>query len=457
MKSSKMTGFGSVFKFTYTQSMKSKATLITLIIFCVVALLSFPVMSIIGGESEIEKSAIETIYVYEENINISENVEKILKESEEYKDVSIDVINEEELETVKNSRLKEAECMDVLVEIKCVEDVKSDEYGIGYRVYYSDSSALDSTEADNLAEFLSTNGSIIKYISVGIDEALAKVLSQYISYNVFSMDSEGNIISDGITEAQYGINYALLMITLLSITFAGSKVAEQIVTEKSSKVVEYILTSVKPMAIIVGKVFASLAVVFTILFSVIISFVVSGFINGIMLAGNGGSFVMPEIITSFFDSEVVVGANIITVIISAVIFIEGFIFYGFLGGVSGSMVSKVEELAEGTKLFTFAMLIGAYLALGLIMSSTMGGEGWGSLNYLVYFLPLSAPFIVPSYMLFGIISPLTGVLIILVNFVLVLALIWLVSRIYEQLIYHNGNPLKIKDLFRLSKTKGGNK
>ena len=292
-------------------------------------------------------------------------------------------------------------------------------------------------------------------MEAGIADEDAKLFSQHIQCNSYALDEQGNVVSDGISEAQYTVNYTLLMIMILSISFAGSKVAEQIVTEKSSKVIEYILTSVKPMAIITGKVFASLAVVLTMLGSVVVSFIASGFINGAINDTSGNGFVLPEILTNFFDPKIMVGANALCITISLLIFIEGFIFYGFLAGVCGAMVSKVEELSEGIKMFTFAMIIGAYLALALLIASSAAGEGWGNLNYIVYLLPLSAPFIVPAYMLFGIIPPAVGLLVIAINLACIVVLIILVSKIYEQLIYHNGSPLKVKDLFKLAK--GGNK
>ena len=51
MKNSKFRGIGDVFKFTYIQSMKSKATSVTLIIFCLLGLLTFPIVSLISGDS----------------------------------------------------------------------------------------------------------------------------------------------------------------------------------------------------------------------------------------------------------------------------------------------------------------------------------------------------------------------------------------------------------------------
>ncbi len=458
MKNSKLTGCLDVFRFTYIQSMKSKAMKITIAVFCVIALLAFPVTSLISGD-EAEKedtSSIQQAYIYQENIELSNVIKEYLNADDYYKHVEVSDVDKAAFDNIKENALKDENCMDVVIEVVFNDDKESDEYGLHFMVYYSDLSGVTSDEADSLSSFLGYNGKGMIYTLAGIDEATAKVLTHSVSYQTFDLDADGNIISDGISTAQYTINYALLMVVLLCVSFSGAKVAEQIVTEKSTKVIEYILTSVKPMAIVTGKVLASVAVVLSWLGSVVVCLIASGFINGALLAGNGGSFALPEILTSFFDPKVVSGANLFTVVISLLVFVLGFVFYGFLGGISGAMVSKVEELSEGTKLFSFAMLIGAYLALGLIMSSSMGDSGWGMFNYVVYFFPLSSMFIVPSYMLFGIVSPLMGVLIVIVNLICTGLLVVFVSRIYEQMIYYSGK-LKIKDLFQLSKNTRRNK
>lgn len=454
-KNSKWTGTKGVFQFTYLQAMKSKAMIITTAIFCLVALLSLPLMTIFSGDGieEIEVSDIENIYIYEENISISSVVIDCLSKEKAFANIKFTTVDKEKAEDIKENVLPNESNNDVILNILCVKDVESEDYGITYEIYYSEESGISKGTAEEVTTFLAQNSDIIKYINAGIDETMAEILSRGVTYNTYLLDENGNIISDGISEAQYNINYALLMICLLAITFAASYVAGQIVTEKSSKIVEYLLTSIKPMAIITGKVFASVAIIFTELIVTLVSFILSGVINGILFSESGKGFVMPEILVNLVDGEIMAGASFGAILVALAVFIVGFTFYCFLGGVSGAMVSKVEELAEGTKLITFATIIGAYLALGLIMSSSISGEGWGSLNYLVYFLPLSAPFIVPSYMLFGIISVEIGLAVLVVNIVCTIALVYLVSTIYEQLIYHNGNPLKLKDLFHLSKNK----
>lgn len=65
MKKTEIRGWKDVFSFTVTQTIKSKAYIITLVIMCVLVLLSMPVMNLVmsaPAEEDIEKSAIEKVY-----------------------------------------------------------------------------------------------------------------------------------------------------------------------------------------------------------------------------------------------------------------------------------------------------------------------------------------------------------------------------------------------------------
>lgn len=449
MKKNKMTGLLDVFKFTFMQSIKSKAMIITIVIFSILALVSMPVMSLIKGDSISSSEKIEKLNILDDEYGIGATIKELIKEEDNYSDVSIELIKKSEKDSCIEKTISDSIGRNLFIDIEF-----SAEEELDVKVMYCKDNEAMSDASSDLVTFLNDNETVIKCKNAGIKGNIAKLFAENMTYNCYTMDENGNVISDGITSEQYVINYALLMIVLLLVSFAGSKISEQVVTEKATKVIEYILITVDPMALITGKVLASLCVIGVMAVCTIASFVASGFINGLIIAGNGGEFVMPEIITSFFDADVMTGANIYTVIISIIILVLGFVFYGFLAGLAGASISKIEELAEGTKLFTFAMIIGAYLALGLIISS-QGGSGWGDLNYLVYFLPLSAPFIVPSYMLFGIISPFMGVAIIAVNLAILVILVWFVSRVFETLIYHNGEKIKLKQM--LSMTKGGKK
>jgi ABC-2 type transport system permease protein len=162
---------------------------------------------------------------------------------------------------------------------------------------------------------------------------------------------------------------------------------------------------------------------------------------------------IPDILQAFLDIGVLNGASPLNIVILVLLFIGGFIFYGFLGGVAGATVSKIEEMAEGMKLFTFTMLIGAYIPLFLIMGGTMGVGDMGVFTDVIMILPISSVFITPAYILLGKVSTGIAAVALLVMVVCIVILMFLVSSIFESLIYYNGNPLKFKDLTKIFKDK----
>ena len=196
MKSSSMTGFAEVFKFTYAQSIKSKATKITMIIFMVIALASFPVMSLIGNDSadESKVESISKVYIYENGIKISDTVTKFLSNNESYKDIQIEVVNAEKMKNLKDNILNSEESKEILIDIECILDVKDSEYGINYNVFYGKNSAVDRDEVDKISEYFSGMGEAINLANLGINEETAEFISKYIEYKVFGLDADGNAV-----------------------------------------------------------------------------------------------------------------------------------------------------------------------------------------------------------------------------------------------------------------------
>ena len=147
------------------------------------------------------------------------------------------------------------------------------------------------------------------------------------------------------------------------------------------------------------------------------------------------------------------GANPLSIVVALLLLIGGVIFYGFIGGIAGATVSKVEEMAEGMKLYTFTMLIGAYLPMFMMIMSQTGAGDWGIVTNIIYLLPLTSVFIVPAYILIGKVTLVTGLISLAIMVVGVLLMLVIVSHIFEHLIYYNGSPLKLKDLIKIYKDK----
>jgi len=446
MKINKLKGSKEICKFTYVQTMKSKSMKISILIICLIIVLFLPGKSFISGMSlaSDDEYNIKKVYINDETNLIGKEIQKI--KNNNYKNlkyiISKNKKSEKEFSKEKNS---------VYLEIKYSKDVI--ENGISINVYYLSDSNISKSESESFAQFVKNNTKNALLFSFGFskEEASKIINSGDFSIDLINFDQTSAKEENPLTDFEYGFTYTSIILLIFMVSIAGSKVAELIVTEKSTKVMEYLLTSVKPMAVLFGKVMGSLLIVMVMILSIVLSYVASNIINGVLFNDYG--------VLTNLDSvtDNLTGLNPFTLIISVLIFILGLLFFCILGGIAGATVSKIEEMAEGMKLYTFALLIGAYASMYMVITAGINGTGFGVFNHVVFLMPLSSVFIVPQYLMLGKIMVLEALLALLILIISIYLLVIFANKIYEHMLYSNGAPLKIKDIIGLAKTKKGGK
>jgi ABC-2 type transport system permease protein len=137
------------------------------------------------------------------------------------------------------------------------------------------------------------------------------------------------------------------------------------------------------------------------------------------------------------------------ILICLIIFVLGLIFYATFAALVGSTASRVEDTAESLSMFTIASLIGAYV--GMAAAGVLMGVGENAFVYFALIFPLSSPFILPGVVLLGKSSILITIISIIVLVGSTILLFNFTAKVYETLILHTGNRIKIKELFKMAK------
>ena len=242
------------------------------------------------------------------------------------------------------------------------------------------------------------------------------------------------------------------LVLFMLIFIYGQMVAQSIAQEKTSKVMELLLTSVRPLAIIIGKILAmgSLAL---IQFMMIVASGVLGIAVSVPLSSSIiGSSEETGAVTSQLMNEVgnaLGGFSPVVIALIIVVFIVGFIFFALIAGLIGATVSRMEDLNAAMQPMSVIGVLGFYLAY---FPSSMGGRA-NTMALISYYLPISSPFSIPSALLTGAIDIPQALLAVLVLCVFVVLMALLVARVYEQIILHTGNRLKLGDILGLVKSK----
>ena len=236
--------------------------------------------------------------------------------------------------------------------------------------------------------------------------AIAKVLNPDVKINLETVNKNG--------AASVIYTFVLIYALYMAITFYGSHVMNSVVTEKTSRAMEVLATSVKPNALLFGKIIStSLAGLIQIA-----AIIIEAFICVKISSANNPSFPVNQIIS-----------NIPTQILiyMLIFFLLGFLIYSFLYGAFASTVSKIDELSSAVMpvqiiiVFTFIVT----------MSAINSGNADTPFNVFLSYFPFTAPMMMFTRAIISNVSTLEIILSILVLIVSTYFIGWLSARIYR--------------------------
>ncbi|MGN0715726.1 MAG: ABC transporter permease, partial [Anaerovoracaceae bacterium] len=243
------------------------------------------------------------------------------------------------------------------------------------------------------------------------------------------------------------IPYLNIMVLYFFVLLYGQGVAQGVITEKTSKLMEFFLISVRPSAMILGKLTAVCLSGVIQLFSWILALMA-----GFGLGSLGAKAINPEtdmlvlrLLESFGSmTEGMFSAG--GVVLALAMLLTGMLLYCSLAGIGGAMAGKPEDLSSTNVAFTL-ILIGSFFACLLAGGLDGSGDAAGWMDWL----PFTAVMVTPARIVLGTISPAKGFGCLLVSLATALALTILAGRLYKQMVLYKGNLPGPKKLLELMK------
>lgn len=236
--------------------------------------------------------------------------------------------------------------------------------------------------------------------------AIAKVLNPDVKINLETVNKNG--------AASVIYTFVLIYALYMAITFYGSHVMNSVVTEKTSRAMEVLATSVKPNALLFGKIIStSLAGLIQIA-----AIIIEAFICVKISSVNNPDFPVNQIIS-----------NIPTQILvyMLIFFLLGFLIYSFLYGAFASTVSKIDELSSAIMPVQI-IIVFTFIAT---MSAINSGNADTPFNVFLSYFPFTAPMMMFTRAIISNVSALEIILSILVLIVSTYFIGWLSARIYR--------------------------
>ena len=192
---------------------------------------------------------------------------------------------------------------------------------------------------------------------------------------IMSVQITSNTVTLGKDQMQtFFYTYPMIMALYMIISLYGQMVSVKVATEKSSRAMELLITSTKPVGMMFGKITASCLAGLTQLVAIFGSALLFYRINESAWEGN-------SMIQSIFNIPVDLFAYML------VFFVLGFLIYAFLFGAIGSTVSKIEEVSTTVTPITMISIV----SFIIVIFSASGGGVDSVLMKVCSYIPFSAP------------------------------------------------------------------
>ena len=406
----------TVASFTFQDLVKRKSFIISNIIILLIIVIGFNIPKVLQQFTREDENfgTTKTTIIDYDNL-YGDSLEKTLENSPDY---NVEIVTEKwNLDTVKE-KIETGEIEEALYITKQNETisvqyvVKSE--GLATSLPQDLISLLKSAYQNKQIENLGITPEQIAVINMPFEVDLTAVEENESAENIFPM-------------------MMLSIVLFYAIYFFAYQVSSSITTEKTSKIIETLVTSTSPRTIVLGKTLGiGLAGVMQTIVTVIVALICAK------------SFLDPAMVDAVLSSIHFTPA---LAIITIAYYILGYSLFALLYALTGSTVAKPEDVQSANGPVAILAVIGFYLSYFTMMNPT------SNLNQMAAIVPISSPFCMPFRVMMGLAT--TGeILLSLAILVITILIVAKISiKIYSSAILNYGNRMNLKDLFRIYKNK----
>ena len=403
----------TVVKFTMKDMVKRKSFIISTLIILIFIVVGFNVPNLIksfNGDNSGDKLLII------DSKNVFEGPLENLKQMDlgyEFEITNEDLKFEDVKKKIENEEIKEA-----IIINQENEKIKV--------LYIVENKTTMSEVPEGCMNALTSLYSNLRISKLGLTEQQLQSITPNFEFDIEQTEEKsasGNIL----------VMMLMSIVLFYAIYFCAYQVSSSITTEKTSKIIETLVTSTSPKTIVLGKTIGiglvGLAQMILIVATALIS---------------AKTFLEPGVLDSVLDmSNVTPYLGIMT----AIYFILGYLAYALLYALTGSTVSKPEDIQSANSPVAILAVIGFYLSYFTMMNPT------SKLNLFASLFPISSPFCMPFRIMMGLANSTDVIISIAILVVTIIVIAKVAIKIYSNAILNYGTKMNIKDIIKMYKEK----
>ena len=283
-----------------------------------------------------------------------------------------------------------------------------------------------------------------KYNIDNLPEILAAVNAD-VKLQTFRID-EGDEASETSSTLSYFIGIIMSFMLYMFIIIYGQMVMTSIIEEKNNRVLEIVVSSVKPTYLMLGKILGIGAVAVTqilIWLAIVMSFtywVMPSLMSGVAAGAND-----PELMAAI--GKLSDGSYVLSLFVYLLLFlVGGYLFYSSIYAAIGSAVDNIQDASQLTTIAVLPIIVGMVLSPSVVSDPMSSYATWVSI------IPFTSPMVMMARIPFGI--PFWEIaLSIVLLYLTFLFMIWLAAKIYRVGIFMYGKKPTITELIRWARYK----
>jgi len=392
----------TVMKFTAKDMIKRKSFIISTIIILAMIVIGFNVPNIIK-EFKTTKDIIilDKNDIFEDKLNLLETTEKIITE-------------EKTIEEIKQ------EIKDGKIEYGIIIEKQNNNITFTYIL----ENEMSSGPSEEFINKITTLYKDIQIEKIDISQEARQELNPIFDFKIDAVDNDitGNPLVMMLSS----------LVLFYAVYFCAFQVSSSITTEKTSKIIETLVTSTSPTNIIIGKTLGIGIVGLCQLAAIIVTAYISA-----------TTFLEKGLLDLALDtSTLTISLGLITLLYFAL----GYLAYGLLYALTGSTVSKPEDIQSANQPVVFLTMIGFYLAYFSMMNPS------SSINKIAALLPISSPFCMPFRIMMHAAKTSEIILSLVILIITIIIISNMAIKIYKNAILNYGKA-NLKDIIKMYKQK----
>ena len=401
----------TVMKFTIKDMVKRKSFIISTLVILILIVIGFNIPNIIKtvkGEDTGDKLLIV------DNQNIFEGNLELLKQTDLGYEIEIGKSSFDEIkEKIENEEIKSA----IVIE-------KQDN-NIKVR-YIVENTTMMEEVPETLVNSINSLYSNMQISKLGLTQEQLQSITPNFEFSLEQTEEQkasGNILAMML----------LSLVLFYAIYFCAYQVSSSITTEKTSKIMETLVTSTSPRTIVIGKTLGIGIVGLLQMIVIVATAIISA-----------KAFLEPGMIDKVLDmSNITPYLGFVTIIY----FLLGYFVYSLLYALTGSTVSKPEDIQSANGPVAILAVVGFYLSYFTMMNPT------SELNVFASLFPISSPFCMPFRVMMGLASVTDVIISVAILVVTILIIAQVAIKIYSNAILNYGTKMSLKDIVKMYRDK----